>query len=71
MSRRTRTPLAEAMYEIGSGRQIADACGVSQSMVSRWKTGKQRVPLRHRKTIAKTLRVSIKSLWPPEPRPRA
>lgn len=60
------TPLAEAMYEIGTGRQIADACGVSQSMVSKWKRGKRPVPVRYRKIIAKTLRVSIKSLWPPE-----
>jgi transcriptional regulator with XRE-family HTH domain len=66
MTRRSRTPLAEAMYEIGSGRQIADACGVSQSMVSRWKRGERKVPVRYRKTIAKVLKVSMKSLWPPE-----
>lgn len=69
MTRTKRTPLSEAMYEIGSGRQIADACGVSQSMVSRWKTGKRKVPLRYRKTIARTLRVSIKSLFPAEDKP--
>jgi DNA-binding transcriptional regulator YdaS (Cro superfamily) len=54
------------MYEAGDGRRVADACNVSQSLVSQWKCGSRKVPVRYRKTIARVLKVSMKSLWPPE-----
>lgn len=68
MAKRTEeTPLDEALWDKRrTGTWLAGQLGVTVSQVSRWRRGHVVPKPAMRKRIAKLLRVSVSSLWPPE-----
>lgn len=46
-----------------SQTQLAEMIGVSQKLVSFWETGRQEMPIRHAKKIAKVLKCNWKDLY--------
>lgn len=65
--RTTHTPLDEALWVAErSGQWLADQLGVHFSQVSRWRRGVNIPEPTTQRRIAKALRVTATSLWPPE-----